>query len=169
MTYALRSFLVVIALGLSSPAAAGELIDLFGDWQAFTDVDGQSKRLCHAATIPTKSVGKYKKRGAAYVMVAHFPADKQFDVVSIEAGYTYKPGAEVTVRIDQLTFKLAVDGSTAWARTPKEDRALVRALKAGKGLIVEGVSSRGTKTTDTYSLKGSTGALKAIDRACKKP
>jgi hypothetical protein len=35
-------------------------------------------------------------------------------------------------------------------------------------MIVEGVSSKGTKTKDTYSLKGFTGAYKAISAKCKK-
>ena len=34
-------------------------------------------------------------------------------------------------------------------------------------MIVDGVSSKGTKTTDTYSLSGFTKARKAIDKACK--
>jgi Invasion associated locus B (IalB) protein len=39
-------------------------------------------------------------------------------------------------------------------------------LKAGKQMIVRGTSSRGTETTDTYSLSGFTAALAAIDKAC---
>ena len=39
-------------------------------------------------------------------------------------------------------------------------------MKAGKQLIVRGTSSRGTATTDTYSLAGFSAALAAIDKAC---
>ena len=36
----------------------------------------------------------------------------------------------------------------------------------GSGMIVRGVSSRGTETTDTYSLNGFTRAHNAIGQAC---
>ena len=39
-------------------------------------------------------------------------------------------------------------------------------MAKGRQLIVTGYSSRGTKTTDTYSLAGFTAAYKAIGKAC---
>jgi hypothetical protein len=35
-------------------------------------------------------------------------------------------------------------------------------------MVVSGQSSRGTKTTDTYSLTGFTATKKLIDQTCKK-
>jgi hypothetical protein len=37
----------------------------------------------------------------------------------------------------------------------------------GAAMVVVGTSERGTKTTDTYSLKGFTAAYGAISKACK--
>ena len=34
-------------------------------------------------------------------------------------------------------------------------------------MTVKGISGRGTKTTDTYSLKGFTAAYRTIGKACK--
>ena len=39
----------------------------------------------------------------------------------------------------------------------------------GARMIIQGISSRGTKTTDIYSLKGVGAAWKAINKACKAP
>ncbi|MGB1026239.1 MAG: invasion associated locus B family protein, partial [Rhodospirillaceae bacterium] len=39
-------------------------------------------------------------------------------------------------------------------------------MKRGRDMIVKGTSSRGTVTTDTYSLSGVTAAMNAIDKAC---
>ena len=39
-------------------------------------------------------------------------------------------------------------------------------MKKGNQMIVTGVSARGTKTTDTYSLNGITAALKAMADKC---
>ena len=46
-------------------------------------------------------------------------------------------------------------------------RAVQQAMRSGAKMIVTGVSSRGTKTIDTYSLSGISAAHKAIGTACK--
>ena len=43
---------------------------------------------------------------------------------------------------------------------------MVRAMRVGKKLVIRGISSRGTKTTDTFSLKGFTKAYAAMNRSC---
>ena len=43
----------------------------------------------------------------------------------------------------------------------------VEAMKRGTEMVVRGISSRGTRTTDTYSLSGVTAAMNEIDKACK--
>ena len=44
---------------------------------------------------------------------------------------------------------------------------LLAAMKRGNTMIVTGTSSRGTLTTDRYSLSGITAAIEAIGKACK--
>ena len=44
---------------------------------------------------------------------------------------------------------------------------MVEAMRRGATMIVEGISSRGTHTKDTYSLTGFTAAHNAINEACK--
>ena len=53
-------------------------------------------------------------------------------------------------------------------RTSDEDKKIVAAMKRGDRMIVDGQSSRGTATKDTYSLKGFTTAYNAISAKCKK-
>ena len=110
--------------------------------------------------------GKYTTRGDAHVLVTHRPADKVKGEVSVSAGYPYKEGKDAEADIDGKKFKLFTRGENAWAYDAAEDRAMVAAMKAGKQLIVRGTSSRGTATTDTYSLSGFSAALAAIDKAC---
>ena len=71
------------------------------------------------------------------------------------------------VRIDGKTFRLFVDRDIAFARDSATDATLVEAMKKGSKMVVEGVSSRGTKTTDTYSLSGFSAAHRAATRACQ--
>jgi len=159
--------LAVALIGqVSTPAAGADgLIDVFGDWSAFAIREG-GKPVCYVGSEPQKAVGAYKKRGDTFILVSHRPAEKSIDVVSLQAGYTYKPGSEVEITIGRTKQRLFTDGGQAWAYDSKADKALVRAMKGGSSLIAKGTSSRGTATTDTYSLKGFSAAYAAASKAC---
>jgi invasion protein IalB len=142
-----------------------QLINNFGAWSAFVKSEGSNK-VCYIGSTPNKQRGKYKKRGETYVLVTHRPAEKTRNVVSIKAGYVYKNGSDVTVNIGSQRFSLFTDKDFAWARDKAGDNKLVAAMRAGSLMITTGISGRGTKTTDTYSLSGFTAALNAINKAC---
>ena len=155
------------ALAVSPALAADEtaLIDNFDDWSAFAEVEAGNK-VCYAGGFPKKAEGKYKTRGDTFTMVTHRPAEKTLYVVSIRAGYVHKKDSEVTVTIGERTFRLFTEEGFAWASDAKMDRALTAAMKAGSAMVVKGISGRGTETTDTYSLKGFTAAINAVNKAC---
>jgi invasion protein IalB len=90
------------------------------------------------------------------------------DEVSFTAGYTLRPQSSVAVEIDGKRFSLFVHEDRAYATDAAADRALARAMKAGRAMVVKGVSSRGTQTTDRYSLAGFAAAYQAIERACPR-
>ena len=152
---------LLVLLGPPAPAAGLERIGVYGDWSAWT-VAGE----CFAHAAPQKSEGDYTHRGAVSVSVTNRPAKGVADEVSFSAGYTFRPDSEPRAEIDGAAFRLFVDGDTAFARDDKTDRALVAAMKKGSRMVVRGVSSRGTETTDHYSLRGFTLAWRGVGRAC---
>jgi len=161
-------FLTGIMAAGTVQAKAPELIGEYDDWAAYYVKDGKGI-ICYMASTPKKDEGKYSKRGDIYVTITHRPAEKSFDVVNFTAGYTYKVGAPVVVKIGKDTFtRLFTDKDKAWAVDDKADKELVAAMKRGQRMIVDGFSSKGTATKDTYSLRGFTGAYKAISSKCKK-
>jgi len=139
----------------------------YGDWAAYTYKEN-GRNVCYMASTPKKDEGKYTKRGDIYAVVTHRPNEKSFDVVNFVAGYTYKPDSKVEVKIGKETFNLFISEDKAWALTSNDDKKLVNAMKRGERMIVDGVSSKGTKTKDTYSLKGFMRAYKAISAKCGK-
>ncbi|MCB2101185.1 MAG: hypothetical protein KDE22_09970 [Rhodobacterales bacterium] len=158
------SFLAVLLL--ATPAAAEpDFIDTFKAWNAFGGKEG-TKRLCYVGSLPTKSEGKYTKRGTTYILVTHRPDDGENGVVSITAGYRYKAGSEVTVTIGGESVRLFTNGDHAWASDEATDRKLVTLMKAGRDMVIKGQSQRGTLTTDTYSLEGFTAAYQAASKDC---
>ena len=164
----------LIALFLCSFAtianAAGSRTSLgtFGDWTAYKMEEKEGK-VCYIASMPQKSEGKYKKRGEVFLIVAHRPAKKTFNTVSLTAGYKYKKDTDVKVKIDKnKEIELFTNEDTAWAETAERDNQLVSLMRAGDTAVFTGKSALGNTTTDTFSLKGFTKAMKAIDKACGK-
>jgi hypothetical protein len=178
MTVPFRTGLSVgLAIVLLATATAGALaadaktkvkkLGSFDDWRAFS-YEENGHKVCYMSSQPKKLMPKGAKRGDAYVLVTHRPAEKSFDVVQVTAGYTFKSGGEVMVETSKGNIKLFTDGDSAWARDEATDRSVVNAIRNGAKFNVKGVSGRGTSTTDTYSLKGASKAYDAINEACGK-
>ena len=159
------SLFTVCAFSNVSQAAEPKEIGKFGDWTSYVLMERGSK-VCYMVSKPTKAQGKYTRRGDIFALVTHRPAEKTKDVFSYITGYTYKKGSNATVTIDGNKIDLFTQDDTAWAPDAKTDSQLARSIQSGSKMIVKGTSSRGTLTTDTYSLKGSSKAYKAISKEC---
>lgn len=148
-----------------SPISAKQ-IGVFIDWSAHVEGSGKS-RTCWVYSKPVKHEGKYKKRGLIYSLITHVPRNKVANQVQFTAGYIFKKGSDAELSIGKNKFKLFTHKDTAWSRNKREDAAIVRAMRSGSKMIITGVSSRGTKTKDTYSLSGVSAAHDKISKACK--
>ncbi len=149
-------------------AAEPEKIYEKRDWAAYVFA-GEKGKICYIASAPKKQKGRSKKknRGQPYALVTNRPAENIKGEVNFIAGYNYKKNSSVKVKINKKTFDLFTQQDGAWSREPSVDAKLVKAMKNGNRMTVIGTSSRGTKTTDTYSLSGFTAVKKRIDKACK--
>ena len=165
-------FLVLIALFSEIGAAKAEapkVLGEYGDWTAYYYRDN-SGPVCYMASAPKKDEGKYTSRGDIYVVVTHRPNEKSYDVITVNAGYTYKQASAVKIKIGAQTFgedDLFTNGGKAWAVSADTDKKIVNAMKRGIRMIIVGTSSKGTLTKDTYSLDGFSSAYKAISNKCK--
>ena len=155
----------ILAGGAPARAQAIERLGDFEAWSAFRFKES-GKTACYMASQPKTAKGNYKKRGEIYGLVTHRPAEKRRDEVSFVAGYSYKTDSFVEVEIGGRTWQLFTQKAGAWAVSEDDDMALVQSMIKGSTMVVKGTSTRGTLTTDTYSLKGFSKAHKAIDAAC---
>ncbi|MAS87593.1 MAG: hypothetical protein CMH30_06420 [Micavibrio sp.] len=169
MTYriGLFSFVFIWAAVIAFSAMASEprVLSVHGDWTAYVFEENGNK-VCYMASQPIKAEGNYSKRGDIFALITHRPAEDSRDVFSYITGYSYKPNSNVTVNVNAKKFTLFTQNDMAWTVDDKTDRDLVQAIRAGNNIIVTGESSRGTKTKDTFSLKGSSAAHDAISREC---
>lgn len=159
--------MMTLVLGINAAQASEpKLLSTHGDWAVYTFVEGGGK-VCYMASQPKKAEGNYTKRGDIFAFITNRPAEKTKNVFSYVTGYTYKSGKPVKVMVNGKTFELFTQKDMAWARDASTDQALSDAIRRGSKLVVKGTSSRGTDTTDTYSLKGSSGAHDAMSKACQ--
>lgn len=165
MRLPLMMCVLACAAATAAAAAEPELVGQFEGWYAFKAAE-DGGATCYMSSVPEKTEGEYSSRGDVLGTITHRPAEKAWDTVSFRAGYAYAQGAEAEVAIGGVKFVLFTKDGFAWAPDAETDRKLVEAMKAGLDMVVSGISSRGTKTTDTYSLKGFTAAHAAIGKAC---
>ena len=156
---------LVILAASPSYAASPKKIGKFGDWTSYVLTE-RGNKVCYMVSKPVKAVGKYTNRGEIFALITHRPSENTKDVFSYITGYTYKSGSDATVTIDGKRYVLFTQDDTAWAPDAAADTKLAKAIQSGSRMVVQGTSSRGTLTTDTYSLKGSGAAYKAISREC---
>ncbi len=165
---------VVLGVPAVTPAAGAaeakpKFIGGYRDWDAFTLKERGGRTICYMISVPKSwsASRRNARRGRIYVTVTHRPRAKIRDQVNFVMGYPLKRGSEVTVTIDgKRRFRLFTEGDGAWTYSEKDDRALVAAMKRGLKMTTVGVSQRGTRTTDRYSLRGFTAAYRAISKAC---
>ena len=71
------------------------------------------------------------------------------------------------MEVGTTSFALYTQQDGAWIKNAAEEAHMVDAMRAGQSAVVKGVSAKGTRTTDTFSLKGFAQALDRTDQDCK--
>ena len=163
------TFLLFLCMSLISlqtaQAQEARLIGTYGDWSAYVFTEAGNK-VCFMASQPVKDVGDYTQRGDIFALITHRPGEGTRNVFSYIAGYTYQDGSDVNISVNGKNFVLFTQDDTAWTPDATSDNNLSEAIRKGSNLTVKGTSSRGTRTTDTYSLKGSGKAHEVISKEC---
>ena len=160
--------IIVICLFTTNLSASEKIqIDQFNDWSVLRQ-ETDAGRLCYITSEPIEKKGDYNKsnRGETRVFVTHGPGKAERDVVSIVAGYVFKKQSEVELNIDGNKQSFFTLEDRAWSFGQDEDKKIIRNMKRGNKLTVTGVSSRGNKTIDVYSLSGFTKAKQMLDKIC---
>jgi hypothetical protein len=151
-----------------SPTTGAMLLGTFGDWGAYTAAPN-GKKICFALAKPhtTKSDKPVKERGDPYLFVSTRPAEKVKEEVSVIIGYPFKADSEASVEVGQASFTMYTQNDGAWIKNAADEPRMIDTMRKGADLLVKGESGRGTKTTDTYALKGLDQALARVAQECK--
>jgi hypothetical protein len=145
------------------------LIGQFGTWGAYSAAPN-GKKVCFALAKPSSSKTNppNRPRDPAYAFVSTRPAEKVNNEVSVMIGYALKPGSESSVEVGGAAFAMYSQGDGLWIKNAAEEERMVEAMRKSADLVVKGISSKGTETTDTFSLKGLAQALDRISQDCRR-
>lgn len=171
----MKSTVAAAVLFAATPALAetSRLLGTFNDWAAYTHGSGNS-RICYAMTEPKEMLPRGVNRGDVFLMVTHRPGQNTKNEISMRSGYVFGSESRPYVEVGSDRFQLftGVDQGGearhwAWLENSSDENRMVTAMKRGSDMTIRGTSSRGTLTTDRYSLSGATAAMNRIDEACK--
>jgi Invasion associated locus B (IalB) protein len=160
--------------GGGDPAAAiaggakPTLLGQFGDWGAYAASPG-GKKVCFAIAKPATSetAPPAKSRNPTYMFISSRPSDRVSNEVSIIIGYPFKPSTEASVDIGGTSFPLYTQQDGAWIKNAADEPHLIEVMRAGQNAVVKGVSAKGTRSTDVFSLKGLSQALDRSGQDCQ--
>ncbi|HXB52518.1 MAG TPA: hypothetical protein VNU69_07120 [Rhizomicrobium sp.] len=162
---------LALSLSLVLPAVAepANLLGVFGNWSAYTTGTGSSLT-CYALSKPRATRPAGTKRAAIYLMISDWPSRKVKAEPQIVYGYQAKENgaAALGVGSDKFPFFIRNNGKdgSAWLQQLNDNNRLIDAMHNGVSAVASGVSSKGTKTSDTYSLSGFNDAIAKIHAAC---
>ena len=148
--------------------AQPNLLGQYGDWGAYAAASGSAK-VCYALATPssTRTTPPNRPRDAVYLFISTRPAENVHNEVSVIIGYQLKPDSEVNVEIGNNKFVMYTKGDGAWISNAAEESRMVETMRKSSDIVVTGTSSRGTQSTDRYSLKGLSQALDRTAKECK--
>ncbi len=172
-------FVLALSLALPSVAAAqskppvmaqATLLGQFGDWGAYTASPG-GRKVCFALSKPTSSQDNPPNRRTAanvvYMFVSTRPAEKVRDEVSVLiTGYAFRANADAELAVGAANFSMYTQNDGAWVKNAADESKMVDAMRKGADAVVKATTSRGTQTTDTFSLRGISQALDRVAQEC---
>ena len=152
----------------AAPADAGGgkpvLAGSYGDWGAYTTMNGKSK-VCYVLGQPKERLPNGLKRDPAFLFISRRTAEGVKNEISFGMGFDLKEGLTVgTAEVSIVKVDLVAKGSNAWVKNPAEETTLLDAMKKGARLVVKAASKKNNVTSDSYPLNG---LAQAWDRVLK--
>jgi len=127
--------------------AAPAIVAADGQWATLSQ-----GRTCEAAA---RSIGvTYKNRPPARASLSFDAGGPRHGQFAAHLSRMPRPGATVMLHIGDQPFLLVGQGDMAWSRGPKQEQAIIAAMRVGSGMRVEARSPGGGRIVDRYSLDG---------------
>ena len=159
--------ILIFSLFALVPLEAEELkkIGKFKDWQTMVLVE-TAGTVCFAQSSPVLQAPKSNKREAR-LFVTFRPSEKISDEISTSPGYEFNKKNAVKAISGKNKFVLDMkQQGFAWIADNKVEKKMIKVMKKGSRIMIEGHNEEGSHTIDHYSLLGFTKAYSAAKKAC---
>jgi hypothetical protein len=156
-----RNFLVTLSVLLAASAALGRGAVIYaGPAWAAIDRGGTCEALSRSLRIAPK--GKVQA-----VAGFSFSGDRSlWGQFHARLRRMPRAGAAVMLHIDDQPFLLVSRGNDAWSDGPRQEQAIIEALRSANAMSVESRDGAGRRFIDPYSLDGAATAIDAAAAAC---
>jgi hypothetical protein len=152
----MTKLLALVLLALAAPLAARDSLGVYDGWAAFRDAK------------PARCYAIAKAQGSppapAYLTVSNWPERKVRGAVHFVLSREVSSPARLAVGGERFT--LVTKGRNAWSANPREDAAIVAALRSAARLSVSASGTKGGVFTDRYALAGAATAIDAATVGC---
>ena len=150
-----------------SKAIAEDLkkVGKFKDWEVMI-ISEASGKVCFAQSSPVLQAPKKNKRDAR-LFITFRPGEKISNEISATAGYEFNKNNTVLAASGNNKFKFDIkQQGFAWMTSNKKEKIMVKVMKKGSRIMIEGHNQEGSHTIDHYSLLGFTKAYNTAKKAC---
>jgi hypothetical protein len=159
----MRRFAIICCVLASAAAVApSRLIIARGAWASFDR--GQA---CEAVARPLAPAKANDVQ--PYVAVAFDRWGPRHGQLFVRLRRPARPGSSVILTIGDQPFLLSVRGASAWSKDPKQEAALLLAMRSAGGMRIEARDLSGRRIADRYLLDGAPTAIDAAAAACSRP
>ncbi|UWR35172.1 invasion associated locus B family protein [Sulfitobacter sp. W027] len=161
--------LALVASGAVAQEQSTNRVAAKTDWSVFVE-DNPTE--CWGVSTPKEVVNTRDgrvvavNRGQTLLMVFYRPSAEAKGQVAFTGGYPFASGSTVTMDISGDSYELFTEGEWAWPATTSDDAKIIAAMKRGADATLVGRSSRGTQTSDKFSLLGFTAAVEDAAKRC---
>ena len=161
--------LALVASGAVAQEQSTNRVAAKTDWSVFVE-DNPTE--CWGVSTPKEVVNTRDgrvvavNRGQTLLMVLYRPSAEAKGQVAFTGGYPFASGSTVTMDISGDSYELFTEGEWAWPATTSDDAKIIAAMKRGADATLVGRSSRGTQTSDKFSLLGFTAAVEDAAKRC---
>jgi hypothetical protein len=132
---------------------------------AIMAADGQwaTLRQEHTCEAASRSLGTvHKNRQPARASLSFDAGGPRYGQFAARLSRTPRSGATIMLHVGDQPFLLMTQGDMAWSRGPRQEQAIIAAMRKGGWMRIEARSPGGGRIVDRYSLDG---APLAIDTA----
>jgi Invasion associated locus B (IalB) protein len=156
----------IVTPTLSASAQSVTKTDSYDAWTLYADT-ASPHAFCFVTSEPTAKEPASAGRDAPRAYLSTWPKDGIKAEISFRMGFPVKATVAGSVRVGDMPFPMFSSETRLFVTDATAELKLIDAMKKGSELKIEATSERGTKVTDTYSLKGFGAAVAKMQELCR--